>query len=178
MQTSNLSQNAVSVRLETPADFPAIRRVNTDAFGRSAEANLVDVLRRHGQVLMSLVAEAEKEVVGHLLLTQVMLMPTVPGLKMLGLGPLAVLPQFQRQGIGSVLIRKAIDQAGADGWQAMVVLGDPEYFARFSFAPCSRYGLSSEFRVPAESFLVLELQPGALEGLQGVVRYHPEFSGF
>src|SRR5664279_5277362 len=104
MQVSKVSQNAVSVRQETPDDLQAIRRVNTDAFGRPAEANLVDVLRRHWQVIFSLVAEVEREVVGHALLTQVTLMPTVPGLRMLGLGPVAVLPQFQGKGIGSMLM--------------------------------------------------------------------------
>jgi putative acetyltransferase len=178
MQVSKVSQNAVSVRQETPDDLQAIRRVNTDAFGRPAEANLVDVLRRHWQVIFSLVAEVEREVVGHVLLTQVTLMPTVPGLRMLGLGPIAVLPQSQGQGIGSMLMREAIGQACADGWQVMVALGNPEYYTRFDFVPAREAGLGCEFRVPAESLMVLELRPGTLEGLRGVVRYQPEFSGF
>src|SRR5512143_2621668 len=124
---SKLTQPAVSLRYETADDLAAIRRVNTDAFGRTAQANLVDVLRRRWQVMISLVAEVEREVVGHVLLTQVMLLPAVPGLRLLGLGRVAVLPEHQRQGIGSLLIREAIAQAAADGWQAMVVLGAPEY---------------------------------------------------
>jgi len=178
MQTSKLSQNAVSVRLETPDDREAIRRVNMEAFGRPAEANLVDVLRRHWEVMISLVAEVETDVVGHAILTQVTIMPTVPGLRMIGLGPVAVLPQFHGQGIGSLLMREAKTRACADGWQAMVVLGHPEYCARFGFAQASRFGLESEFRGSADSFMALELLPGALEGLHGVVRYQPEFSGF
>jgi putative acetyltransferase len=178
MQVSKVSQSAVSVRQETPGDLQAIRSVNTDAFGRLAEANLVDVLRRHWQVIFSLVAEVESEVVGHALLTQVTLMPTVPGLRMLGLGPLAVLPQFQGQGLGSMLVRAAIGEAYADGWQVIVALGNPDYYTRFDFVPAREVGLGCEFRVPAESFMVLELQPGTLEGLRGVVRYQPEFAGF
>ena len=178
MQVSKVNQIAVSVRHETPADVQAIRRVNTDAYGRPAEANLVDVLRRHWQVIISLVAEVEREVVGHVLLTQVTLMPTVPGLRMLGLGPVAVLPQFQGPGIGSMLMQEAIGQACADGWQVIVALGNPEYYTRFDFVPAREVGLGCEFRVPAESFMVLELRPGTLEGLRGVVRYQPEFAGF
>src|SRR5579862_9711554 len=115
MGMSVLSQAAVSVRLETPADLRAMRHVNTDAFGRSGEANLIDVLRRHWLVMISLVAEVGKDIVGDVVLTQVTLMPAVPGLRMLGLGPVAVLPHFQRQGIGSRLIRTAISQACAQG---------------------------------------------------------------
>jgi putative acetyltransferase len=175
---SQVIQTPIAVRFETPDDLAAIRRVNTAAFGRVAQANLVDVLRRHWQVIISLVAEVEKEVVGHALLTQVMLRPTVPGLRMLGLGPVAVLPEFQRRGIGAILIREAIAQAKADGWQAVTVLGAPEYYARFGFSPAREAGLESEFRVPPESFMVLELQPGTLADLHGVARYQPEFSGF
>jgi putative acetyltransferase len=178
MQTSRPSQNAVSVKLETPADLQAIRWVNTAAFGRPAEANLVDVLRRHGQIIMSVVAAIEQEVVGHVLLTEVTLMPTVPGLRMLGLGPIAVLPKFQGQGVGSALMQEAIGLAAAHGWQAIVALGNSEFYARFGFVPAREVGLGCEFRVPAKSFAVLELRPGILEGLRGVVRYQPEFSGF
>jgi putative acetyltransferase len=178
MQTREPSETAVTVGVETPAAFPAIRRVSINAFGRPAEANLVDVLRRHGQLAMSWVAETEEEVVGHAVLTPVTVLPRTPELRMLGLGPVAVLPEFQRQGIGSMLIKEAIRQASADGWQAITVVGVPEYFARFGFVPARQVALRCEFRVPAETFLVLELQPETLDGLPRCVRYLPEFSGF
>jgi putative acetyltransferase len=169
---------AVLVRPEAYPDQAAIRRVNMDVFGRLAEANLVDVLRRHRQIILSLVAEIEQEIVGHAILTQVMLMPSVPGLRMLGLGPVAVRPPVRRRGIGSALVRQAIGTAEAEGWQAVVVLGEPQYFSRFGFVPAQRFGLATEFRAPADSFLVLELGRGTLDGVRGVVRYQPEFSGF
>ncbi len=181
MQMSNVSpvpSTRVLVRPETYPDQPAIRRVNMDAFGRTAEANLVDVLRRHRQIVLSLVAEMEQEIVGHAILTQVMLMPHVPGLRMLGLGPVAVRPPVRRRGIGSALVRQAISMAEAEGWQAVVVLGDPEYFSRFGFVPAQRFGLGTEFRAPTDWFRVLELERGALGGMRGVVRYQAEFSGF
>jgi putative acetyltransferase len=178
MQTCDPRQTAATIRLETPANFDAIRRVHMDAFGRPAEANLVDVLRRHGQVVIALTAEVDGEVAGHAVLTPVTIIPTVPGLRMLGLGPVAVLSPFRRQGIGVMLIREAIAQACADGWQAISVLGDPDYYTRFGFVPAREVRLKCEFRVPAESFMVLELLPGTLEAVHGVVRYQPEFSGF
>ncbi len=178
MQTTKVGAHEVSVRVETREDLPGIRSVEMGAYGRAAEANLVDVLRRHWEVILSLVAEVDGEVVGHALLTQVTLMPTVPGLRMVGLGPIAVRPEFQGRGIGSQLIREAIRQAGLEGWQAIVVLGDPSFYGRFGFVPASQYGVSCEFRVRQDSFLVLELRSGTLEGIQGTVRYQPEFSGF
>jgi putative acetyltransferase len=148
-----------------------------EAFGRATEADLVDCLQRRRQGAISLVAEVGGELVGHVILTEATLMPTVPGLRMLGLGPVAVLPRFQRQGIGSGLIQHAIDQAGTEAWRVLVVVGHPDYYRRFGFGPASRFRMSCEFRVPEDAFMVLELQLGSLIGLRGVVRYQPEFSG-
>jgi putative acetyltransferase len=172
---SKASQSVASVRFESPGDVDLMRRINTEAFNGPAEANLVEALGKQGQIMVSLVAEVGKELVGNVVLTPVTVMPTVPGLRMLGLGPVAVLPKFQRQGIGSMLIRQAIGQACADGWQAIVVLGHPDYYRRFGFIPASRFGLGCEFDAPEGAFVVLELRPGTLEGLHGVVRYQPEF---
>jgi putative acetyltransferase len=157
------------------AAMDAVRRVNTDAFGRPAEADLLDAPRRQGQVVISLVAEVGKEVVGNAVLTPVSLMPSIPGLRMLGLGPIAVLPAFQRQGIGSMLVGRAIKEAQAEGWHALVVLGHPKYYMRFGFAAAHLHGIRCEFDTP-KAFMILELLPGTLPGLRGVVKYQPEFS--
>jgi putative acetyltransferase len=170
-----MSELVGSVRLETPDDLDAIRRIHIDAFRRRAEAALIDALRKQGQIVISLVAEVGNELAGNVVLTSVTVMPTVPGLKMLGLGPTAVSPSHQRKGIGSMLIRRAILEAWADGWQALVMLGTPEYYTRFGFASASRFGLRCEFDAPEEAFTVLELRSGTLKGLHGVVRYQPEF---
>ena len=128
--------------------------------------------------MFSLVAEVEEKVVGHVISSQVTLMPTIPGLKMLGLGPVAVLPEMQRQGIGSRLIQEALQKGRAEGWHAMVVVGQPEFYTRFGFLPANRFELRCEFRVPNDNFLVVELKAGTLPELSGMVRYQPEFSGF
>jgi putative acetyltransferase len=165
-----------SLRLETPADLEEIRQIHIDAFGRSAEADLIDALRNQGQITVSLVAATQEEVIGNAVLSPVTIMPTVPGLKMLGLGPMAVRPGFQLQGVGSKLIGRGTDVARMLGCQAMVVLGPPDYYERFGFAPASRYGLRSEFDESVGSFMVIELHPGSLSGWwNGVVRYQPEF---
>lgn len=169
-------QHEVHVRSELAVDAPHIRHVNTEAFGGPAEAKLVEALRQAGQIAISLVAEVKNEVVGHVLLSPVTLMPSVPGLRMLGFGPVAVLPKHQRRGIGSMLMNQAIDQARSERWHAAVVLGHPEYYTRFGFVPAKRFGLGCEFPVPDEAFMALELEPDGLKGLRGVVRYQPEFS--
>ena len=170
------TRTAAVIRFESHSDIPSVRRVNTAAFSGPVEADLVDTLRAQRQAIISLVAAVGNEVVGNVVLTPVTLMPSVPGLRMLGLGPVAVLPAFQRQGIGSALIRQAVGQGCADGWHAIVVLGHPEYYTRFGFIPARQFGLGCEFDAPEGAFMVLELRPRTLDALHGVVRYQPEFS--
>lgn len=94
----------------------------------------------------------------------------------LGLGPVAVLPDHQHQGIGTQLIRQGIEQCRQMGSRAMVVLGDPQFYARFGFIPAEERALWCEYTVPKGAFRVLELKPGALQNCRGLVRYRPEFA--
>ena len=93
-----------------------------------------------------------------------------------GLAPLAVLPEHQRQGVGSQLVKAGLDACRSQGLFAVLVLGHPEYYTRFGFVPASTKGLQYEHAVPPEAFMVLALQSGALAHERGVVRYRPEFS--
>src|SRR5262245_48756412 len=122
----------------------AIRRVNEQAFGRSAEADLVDALRARGRISLSLVAERGGEVVGHILFSPVRVDSARGSIAGLGLAPMSVLPAHQRTGIGSLLVRAGLDECRrADhGW--VVVLGHPEYYPRFGFVPARRHGLAWE----------------------------------
>jgi len=161
------------VRPEKPADRAAIHRVNSLAFARSEEADLVDALRDAGALAVSNVAELDGSIVAHVALSPV----TIAGamLLALGLGPMAVVPGLQRGGIGRALAGAALEQARRGGWQAVVVLGHPEYYPRFGFAPASSFGLRCEYDAPDEAFMALELRPGALAGIGGLVRYHAAF---
>jgi putative acetyltransferase len=93
----------------------------------------------------------------------------------MGLAPMAVLPAYQRQGIGSVLVRSGLAVCQALGYGAVVVLGHPSYYPRFGFVPTDRTGLRCLDNVPVEAFMMLELQPGYLQDVQGIVTYHPAF---
>lgn len=165
----------IAIRQEQPAGVPAIRLVVEEAFGRSAEADLVDLLRSHGKFKLSLVAEMEGQVVGHILFTVETIEGAGSGPSTLGLAPLAVLTQFQGRGVGSALMRDGLQRCRDTGHEAIVVLGHPAYYPKFGFLPASRYGLRCEYDVPDDAFMVLELRAGALQGHWGLVRYQPEF---
>jgi putative acetyltransferase len=168
----------VHVRPETSADRPAIHSLVAAAFGQPAEADLIDALRDNGGVTLSLVAERDGEIVGHILFSPVTVESDGGGFAALGLAPMAVAPSCQRQGIGSRLIWAALEECRRAGHEVVVVLGHPEYYPRFGFVPSKSLGIRYVDEVPDDVFMVLELRAGALAGRGGVVRYRPEFSGF
>ena len=163
------------IRTERESDRDAVRAVNVSAFDTPSEANLVDTLREQAEPIVSLVAEVNGEVLGHIMFSLVAL-SGYPNLKVMGLAPMAVVPEHQSKGIGSALVRAGLEQCRQLGSTAVVVLGHPEYYLRFGFSPSSRSGIDSEYEVPEEVFMAMELQPGALSGKTGRVKYHAAFS--
>ncbi|MBK8207833.1 MAG: N-acetyltransferase [Planctomycetes bacterium] len=161
----------LKIRPETHTDVSAIRAVNTAAFPTAAEAALVDRLRGRLQPWISLVAEAGG-VVGHILFTPVQL----GAHSAMALGPMAVLPGHQRDGVGLALVRAGLQACADAGHNLVFVLGHPDYYTRFGFKPTHAFGISCEFQAPPEAFMVAELQPGALQGMRGIVRYHAAFN--
>lgn len=168
----------IHIRPEAPDDAAAIRELITAAFGQQDEATLVDRLRDGGGVTLSLVAAEHARVLGHVLFSPV----TVSGeggasFSGVGLGPVAVLPELQRQGIGGRLIREGISELARAGHSFCVVLGDPAYYRRFGFERASVHGLKWEHPARDEAFRVCALRADGLQGVRGVVRYRPEFDG-
>lgn len=161
------------IRAETGRDREAVHALNAAAFGRDEEAKLVDLLRERAQPLISVVAEEGEALVGHIMFTPVSL--AGHGALIMGLAPMAVEPSRQRAGIGSALVRAGLERCKALGAAAAVVLGHPGFYPKFGFLPAARFGLASEYDVPPEVFMALELQPGALRGASGTVRYHAAF---
>jgi putative acetyltransferase len=166
---------AATIRLEGSEDVDHVRLLNQRAFGRPGEAALVDALRA-ADGAVSLVALVADAVVGHILFTPVAVDGIEPNRSAVGLAPLAVLPEHQRRGIGSQLVRTGLETCRSLGHSLVVVLGDPEYYARFGFVSASARGLAYEHPVPDGAFMVLELRAGAIGRAPGVVRYRPEFA--
>lgn len=162
------------IRAEEPGDWAAVHAVNVSAFETPAEANLVDALRKQAQPLVSLIAEDRGAIVGHIMFSPVSLSGH-PALKIMGLAPMAVLPEHQRKGIGSALVRAGLEQCKQLGFGAVVVLGHPAYYPRFGFSSSTRFGIAWQYEVPEEVFMVVELQAGFLRGTSGKVTYHAAF---
>lgn len=163
----------IKIRNEQPDDNANVRNVHLQAFETETEANLVDALRNAGIELISLVAEDQGEVIGHILFSPVEVEGSAA---VMGLAPMAVLPEWQRQGVGTKLINEGLKVCERSGYDAVVVLGFPEYYPRFGFTASVKYGITSEYDVPPEVFMVKELRKGALQSITGTVRYHQAFN--
>jgi putative acetyltransferase len=172
----------ITIRTEIPADVTVIHEINTRAFGQPGEGNLIDALREQGALVDSLVAVSkdadnnQESIVGHLAVSPVTITNQGVESRALGLGPMSVSPDYQNQGIGSQLVRYWFSHCANASDQLLVVLGHPEFYPRFGFKPANEFGIRWEIDVPPEVFMVAELNPGALDRIQGVVKYHPAFS--
>lgn len=163
------------IRLETPEDISAIYQVNQLAFDRENEARLVDNLRSSGAIILSLVAQMDDRIIGHILFSPVTVTNGELQWISVALGPMAVLPAFHNQGIGSALIRAALKELKTAGHDVVIVLGHSQYYPRFGFKPSKPFGIQWEGNVPEDVFMVLELRENALNSKSGIVRYHSSF---
>jgi putative acetyltransferase len=164
----------IEVRGETPADHAGIRELNERAFGRPAEARLVDSLRAAHRAVVSLVAIDQNRIVGHILFSPVTISEAPETFRAVGLAPMSVLPEFQKRGIGSRLVRDGLDACRRQGCDAVVVLGHTKYYPRFGFVNAKECGLDNEYNAD-QAFMVTELREGALRKISGVVKYAREF---
>jgi putative acetyltransferase len=166
----------IDVREEETSDLEAVRDVNKRAFGQDQEANIVDALRSNGAASLSLVATVDNLVAGHVV-GHIMYSPVEIGpLEGVGLGPVAVLPEYQRRGVGSVLVETGNRRLELARCPFIVVLGHPAFYPRFGFRPASTLGVSCEWDVPDDVFQILVLDPVRMSGVSGVARYRREFS--
>ena len=167
----------MEIRPEEETDADAVRRVNEEAFGRPDEAELMDRIRDRASSYLAFVAVDGTDIVGHIAFSAVTLDPPQPALSARGLAPMAVLPDYQRSGVGSVLVREGLAACERAGTDVVFVLGHPDYYPRFGFAPAADRGIENEYGAPPEAFLVTELKPGALDGVKGTALYDPALAG-
>jgi putative acetyltransferase len=162
------SVTMIDFRDESPRDWEAVYQVVSSAFGQSAEAELIEVLRKAGDGVISVVADEDGQIVGHVLLSRM----DAP-FPALALAPLSVVPTRQRSGIGSALVKRAVNSAHSKGWAAIFVLGDPNYYERFGFDREAAAGFTSPYA--GRNFMVLSLSP-ALPVATGELRQAPAFA--
>jgi putative acetyltransferase len=169
------SRPVATIRAQCDGDAAVIAEVNLRAFPTAAEAKLVQALAGAGVERISLVAELDGAVVGHILFTPVEIEGAAREVRSMGLGPMAVLPEHQRRGIGGALIRAGLATCAGRRVEAVFVLGHEDYYPRFGFVPAAP--LELHFPSPAADayFFVQELVPGVLDGITGTVLYHPLF---
>ena len=160
------------IRPAEPRDFPAIRAIIRHAFGAGDEANLVEDLRAAGDVVCEFVAASDIALQGHILYSRLAIEGAGETIAAAALAPVAVLPAFQRQGLGGELIRAGNARCGELGCAAIIVLGHAEYYPRFGFSAATAESLEAPFSGP--HFMALELKPGALKA-GGRVRYAKAF---
>jgi putative acetyltransferase len=164
------------IRTEQVKDVPTIHAINRAAFNSATEADVVDVLRAGAENVISIVAEEDGQIVGHIMFSPVQLTGAAD-VRAMALAPMAVTPERQRAGIGSTLVRAGLDECQRLGIGAVFVVGHPTYYPRFGFKPASSLGFICEFEVADEAFMVAELADGVLDGKTATVHFHPAFTG-
>lgn len=164
-----------TVRHEIPEDISAIRRVTEMAFNGKTEADIVDALRENGHSVLSLVAVQDEHVIGHVMFSPVNIVSDTEVVDAVSLGPMAVLPDLQRKGVGSELVRRGLGELRQSDYGVCVVLGHATFYPRFGFSPAQQFRIRCKFDVPDEAFMVMELHKGALAQIQGTVEYSNEF---
>jgi putative acetyltransferase len=166
----------ISIRRERPEDIAVIRTVNETGFDQRTEADIIDALRDVCPDVLSLVAESDGEIVGHILFSPVTIEDGSQSRQGMGLAPMAVTPDRQRQGIGSELVQAGLEILRKQGCPFIIVLGHPDFYPRFGFVPAFRHGLRCQWEgVTDAAFMVLVLDASSMAGVSGVARYREEF---
>jgi putative acetyltransferase len=164
---------SIEIREDRVDDVVAVRDLNRRAFGQDQEGNVVDALRANGAALLSLVATLNDRVVGHIMYSPAVIAGRVKGA---ALGPMAVLPDYQRRGIGTKLIETGNRKLKDAGCPFIVVVGHADYYPRFGFRPASEHGIKCEWDVPDEVFMLLVLDEAKMKDVSGLAKYRYEFS--
>ncbi len=168
----------MQIRAEIKEDYDAIFEVNKIAFGQDKEAKLVELIRKSSAFVpeLSLVAVQQNKIVGHILFSEITIVDKHQmAIQSLALAPMAILPEFQRKGIGGQLIRSGLEKAKALQYQSVIVLGHENYYPKFGFEPAAKWTIKAPFEVPKNAFMGIELVTDGLKGINGTVQYSKAF---
>ena len=167
---------SILIRKEEEKNYRNIYEVNKLAFGQENESKLVEKIRGGNNFIpeLSLVAEIKGRTIGHILFSKIKIIGSSI-FETLALAPMAVIPEFQRMGIGSELIKKGMEKAKEHGFNSIIVLGHKDYYPKFGLKKASKWNIKCSFEVPDEVFMAIELTEGALKDKAGTVKYPDEF---
>jgi len=171
-----MNESVIEIRLEQPKDIDEVRLLNDTAFAQPTEGRIVDKLRKSCKGILSLVAISNNKVIGHILFSPVTIETQSDVIEGMGLAPMAVLPEWQNQGIGSKLVKEGLRIVNSTKCPFLSVLGHENYYPRFGFQRASKYGLQSQWEgIPDEAFMAMILNDSVMKGVSGIVRYRDEF---
>jgi putative acetyltransferase len=165
----------IEIHAEEYGDEERIEEVIFKSFRNRGEVDLVNRLREEDELKLSLVAVDEEEIIGHVAFSIVTAEFNLMSRTYLGLAPLAVLPEYQKRGVGTKLVRAGLEQLIMMGASGAFVLGSPDYYQRFGFRTAETMGFYCEYNVPPGHFMAVLLRPNGFAGAGGVVSYHPLF---
>ncbi|MEC0267131.1 N-acetyltransferase [Paenibacillus anseongense] len=167
------------IRTEGIQDHEAVYQLNVEAFGhREEEAQLVERIRASEGFIpeLSIVAEMDHQLAGHILLSKASVVDEDKEHEVIVLAPIAVKPDFQKQGVGAQLIQEGIRKTKELGYGAIFLIGHASYYPKFGFVPARTYGFElKQFEVPDEVFMVCEITEGFLKDWSGELRYPDSF---
>ncbi len=167
----------IEIRKEKQKDYDKIRIVNDQAFGQPDEGRIVDKLRESCKEIVSLVAVSDNEIIGHIFFSPVTIETQTGFVKGMGLAPMAVLPEFQNRGVGSMLVNEGVRIIENMSCPFVIVLGHETYYPRFGFERASKFGLKCQWEgVPDEAFMVMIIDESAMKGISGIAKYRDEFN--
>jgi len=165
---------AAVIREETIEDADGIREVNACAFLRPNEGRLIDRLREDGLIVVSLVATVDRQIIGSAVFSDLPIVTAAGIIEAAALAPIAVKPEHQHRGIGSALVREGLRLCKERGKDAVIVLGDPVYYARFGFSSELAKGIIGRYSGP--HWMAIELNEGILRVVEGRVTYSEAFA--
>jgi len=166
----------IKIREEKKEDYDAVQIINDRAFGTPEEGRIVHTLRKLCPDTLSLVAVSDEKIVGHIFFSPVTIDHKGKQIVGMGLAPMAVLPEFQNQGIGSMLVKEGLRRIKETESPFVIVVGHIHYYPQFGFKPASKYGLKCQWdEVPDEAFMVIILNQSVMAGVTGIAKYRSEF---
>jgi len=167
----------VQIRGEKRSDYDAIKFINDEAFNQPQEGNIIEKLRNSDSKTLSLIAEMNNKIIGHIFFSSVKIEGHAEIIDGMGLAPMAVLPEYQKQGIGKMLVNEGISILKSQLIPYIIVLGHEDYYPRFGFEIASKYGLQSQWdEVPDEAFMILVFNHDMMKNVRGIAKYREEWN--